>query len=116
MSVEADNFSTIFRAHENGIDLFVRLTPNASKETVSGIHRGEQGDRLAVKVRAVPEKGKANKALEKFMAKKMGVPKSSTQVTQGTTHRLKTLTFSGESTLLTSKLIGLLDQFSGDNS
>ncbi len=70
--------------------LAVRVTPNASADRVEG--RGEDAAGrcfLKVRVRAVPEDGKANKAVEKTLAKALGLPKSCIQVVTGQTARLK---------------------------
>lgn len=52
---------------------------------------------LKARVRAAPEKGEANAALEKLLAKALGVPKSRVQVARGTTARLKTIEIDGVS-------------------
>lgn len=44
---------------------------------------------LKVRVRAVPEKGKANKAVEVVLAKALGLPKSAVRVVTGETSRIK---------------------------
>ncbi len=67
-----------------------RVTPNASADRVEG--RGEDAagrSFLKVRVRAVPEDGKANKAVQKMLAKTLGLAKSSVQVVTGQTARLK---------------------------
>ena len=44
---------------------------------------------LKMRVRAVPEKGKANRAVEKLLAKALGLPKSAVKVVTGETSRIK---------------------------
>ena len=44
-----------------------------------------------MRVRAVPEKGKANKAVENLLARYFGVAKSSLSVVKGATDRVKTI-------------------------
>ena len=86
-----------FSKHEDHIKILVRLTPNAHKDNIDGVETSADGKSyLKARVRAVPEKGKANKSLEKLIAKHFKVPKSSVQVTAGTTSRLKTLVVFGE--------------------
>lgn len=46
---------------------------------------------LTARVRAVPDKGKANAALEALLAKAFGVPKSAVSLRSGHTARLKTV-------------------------
>ncbi|MEX3011761.1 DUF167 family protein [Hoeflea sp. TYP-13] len=86
-----------FRIARNGLQLFVRLTPGASKDGIDGIEEGADGRAyLKIRVRAVPEKGRANRALIALLAKRGGVAKSSIKVTSGETHRMKTLLFEGD--------------------
>jgi len=42
-----------------------------------------------VRVAAVPEKGKANRALCEFIAARLGVPKSKVQIAGGETSQIK---------------------------
>jgi len=76
-----------FRRRADGIDLIVRLTPKSAAD--GRCH-------VKARVRAVPEKGAANSALEKLVAKALGVPSSSVTVVAGGTARLKTLRITGD--------------------
>ncbi len=70
----------------------VHLTPNASKDEITGIDNyGNKTSRLKVKVRAIPEKGKANKALCVLLAKYFKLPKSSLEVISGHKSRPKSV-------------------------
>ncbi len=70
--------------------LTVRVTPNASADTVEGCGVDDAGRGfLKVKVRAVPERGKANRAVEKLLAKALGLAKSEIRVVTGETSRIK---------------------------
>jgi len=81
----------------SGLVLHVRLTPNASADAVEGWQDSADGSRhLAVRVRAVPEKGKANKALIALLAKHLGLPKRDLDVIRGATSRLKTVRIEAE--------------------
>ena len=51
---------------------------------------------LKARVRAVPENGAANTALERLVAKALGVPASTVSVVAGGTARLKTLRVAGD--------------------
>mgnify|MGYP003670043490 CR=1 FL=1 len=73
-----------------GLTLRIRLTPNASKDAVEGVTETADGlCHLGVRVRAVPEKGKANKALIAVLSQFLGLPKRDIEVIRGTTSRLK---------------------------
>ena len=57
--------------------LAVRVTPKASRNEITGLYRAADGAvSLTVKVTAAPDKGKANKAVIKVLAKAMMVSKS----------------------------------------
>lgn len=85
-----------FEGTAAGLRLFVRVTPKSSKDGFEGIADDGAGRlRLRAKVRAAPEDGKANAALEKLLAKRFGVPKSAASVVAGTTSRSKTVMVEG---------------------
>ena len=75
------------KAHQDGIILKVKVTPNSSRNALAP----EKGDRLSVKLTSPPVEGKANKQLLKFIGKKLGVPPSSIIVLQGHSSREKDL-------------------------
>lgn len=104
--------SDCYRRTGSGLDLFVRLTPKAAHDAVEGCGLASDGSaHLKVRVRAVPEKGKANAALEKLVARWLGVPASTVSVTAGGTSRLKTVTISGDGETLARQLL----QLTGEN-
>jgi len=51
---------------------------------------------LRVRVKAVPDKGKANTAVVALLAKALGVPKSAITLVSGDTARLKTIQIEGD--------------------
>lgn len=76
--------------------LTVRVQPNASADRIEHWETDAAGrEYLKVRVRAVPEGGKANAAVEKFIAKWLGVPKSAVKVVTGGKTRLKGLDIEG---------------------
>lgn len=81
---------------DGGLTLQVRLTPKADRDRIDGIVELADGRRvIAARVRAVPEKGAANKALTALVAKQLGVAKSTVRLTAGATGRVKTLAVDG---------------------
>ncbi|PLP56770.1 hypothetical protein CYK37_23445 [Mesorhizobium loti] len=97
-----------FRLRADGIDLFVRLTPKAASDALDGAETSADGRcYLKARVRAVPEKGAANSALEKLLAKALSVPASSVAVVTGGAARLKTLRVRGDPAELTRRVSGL---------
>lgn len=70
----------------------VRLQPGASGDTVDGVHVAADGVRsLKVRVRAQPEKGRANKALIKLLSKTLGVRQDDLSLIAGLKDRNKTV-------------------------
>lgn len=67
-----------------GAELAVRVTPKARRNAVILDAQG-----MRVLVTAVPEKGKANEAVAKLLAKSLGVAKSRLKLIRGETSRDK---------------------------
>ena len=59
---------------------------------------------LAARVKAVPEDGKANAALEALIAKWLGIPKSQCEVVSGSKSRMKHVLARGDAGLLAARL------------
>ncbi|WP_409361458.1 DUF167 domain-containing protein [Bartonella heixiaziensis] len=79
----------------NGLILFVYLIPKASVDRIMGVECRDDGKQhLVIRLRAVPEDGKANKALIKFLAKQWKIPSSCITLKVGATSRYKQLYFS----------------------
>lgn len=84
------------RIEADGLTLFVRLTPKAASDALDGVKASADGrSYIHARVRAVPEDGKANKALEKLLAKSLKHPASAVQVIAGATSRLKQVKVTG---------------------
>ena len=102
----------IGRATADGMVVPVRLTPKASRNIIEGLREDAAGGQvLAVKVTAVPEKGKANASLEKLLAKALGVAGGRVEVIGGATSRNKDVLVRGEPreiAVLLEKLTGEL--------
>ena len=71
---------------------------------VEGLGPTGKGQALKVKVRAIPEKGAANRALEKIVAKWLGVPRTTVQLVKGSKSRLKTISITGDPEELAARL------------
>ena len=89
----------------------MRASPGAAKNQVTGIWLGEaEGARLAIKVTAPPDKGKANAAIIALMSKSLGLPKSSVSIIAGETSRLKTLALSGDEAKIVAAIQSLIGE------
>lgn len=98
-----------WRVAGDDVLLDVRLTPRAAHDRIDGAECLSDGRVvLKARVRAVPEKGAANAALVKLIARALDVHKSAVSLETGATSRLKTLKIQGSSASLPGRLQGLL--------
>jgi len=73
------------------VKLSVKVVPGASRDEISGW----LGDELKVRVSAPPEKGKANKAVERVLANALGLSSKDVSVVAGKTNPGKTVELNG---------------------
>ena len=73
------------------VRLSIKVVPGASRDGVAGW----LGDLLKVRVSAPPEKGKANKAVEKVIAGALGLSSKHVSVVAGQTNPRKTVEIEG---------------------
>ena len=95
------------RVHRSGggVSVHLRLTPKGGRDAVEGWTTGADGtDYLKARVRAVPEDGKANKAVRVALASAMGVPQGTIEIVSGATSREKTVLVSGDAIALIARL------------
>lgn len=73
---------------DDHVRLAVRLTPNGGRDAIDGFESAAGGEEyLKVRVRAVPEKGKANQALISLLAQQFGIAKNRIALVSGDTQR-----------------------------
>tara|TARA_B100000676_G_C18040091_1_gene824346 strand:- start:218 stop:454 length:237 start_codon:yes stop_codon:yes gene_type:complete len=72
--------------------------------------QGSQGATLRVRVNEAPEKGKANAALIKLLAREWNIPRSRLSVVRGQKNRRKSVLVHGEPSRLLSTLQGWVKQ------
>ncbi len=83
----------------------VRLTPKGGRDSLVGIQHLSDGTAvLKARVRAAPENGEANAALERLLAKTCGIARSRAAVTSGPTSRIKTVSLEGDAETLAAAL------------
>ncbi len=109
MTEETNNDPLPVRSGKGGVILSVRLMPKASKDEVQFVEQTETGSVLKARVRAIPDKGKANKALIALVADWVGVPKSTISISSGSKSRLKSVHFSGDETELMTAIINKIN-------
>jgi uncharacterized protein (TIGR00251 family) len=76
---------------DDGIRFSIKARPASANNEIRGVHDGC----LVVAVTAVAEKGRANAAIIKLMAKHLGVAKSRLEIVSGTTASRKTILIPG---------------------
>lgn len=79
------------RRVREGCLVSVRASPGASRDGVAGIH----GDALKIRVAAPPEKGRANRALGRLLARLLDVSASDVCLHAGETSRDKVFLVTG---------------------
>ena len=83
------------RRVDAGVILPVRLTPKSGRDEIVGVEAFGVDAVLKARVRAVPEGGKANAALEKLIGSWLKLPPSRVTVTQGGASRMKQVLIEG---------------------
>lgn len=91
-----------------GIRIAVRAQPKAARDAIEGVRSFPGGERLAVKVTAAPDRGRANAAIAALLAKALGVPPTSVTVAAGDTGRDKVIAIAGEPAALLSRFRAVL--------
>lgn len=69
----------------DGLRIAVQLAPNARQNEVCGVH----DDALKIRLQAPPIEGRANEALLRFLADRLGVAKSAVTLLHGQTSKRK---------------------------
>lgn len=80
-----ENSPNCIKKVENGVVLFIRLTPNSSKDDFIGYC----DEYVKMKVSAPPNENKANKKLLSFLSDTFNLSKSSVEIVSGDKSRLK---------------------------
>ena len=78
---------------EDGCTFQVRVQPRSRRDQIAGVH----GDALKIRLIAPPVEGKANLALRKFLARRLGVSTSAIEILTGHTSRQKQVRVKGTS-------------------
>lgn len=100
-----------FRAERDGVRIAVRLTPKGGADRIEGAARLADGSRvLTARVKAVAEKGAANAALEKLIARALGVAPAKVAVAAGHKSRIKSVHVAASREELGTRLTSLAQQ------
>jgi uncharacterized protein (TIGR00251 family) len=98
------------RAAADAVLVHVLATSKASSNGVEGAVTTAHGAALKVRVTAAPDRGKANTAIIKLLAKAWHLPPRRFSIVAGNTDRHKTILVAGDS----DPLITRLQQWLGD--
>lgn len=79
------------RADGDGVSFPVRVVPRATSDAVAGVREGA----LLVRLAAPPVEGKANAALQAFLAGVLGVRKAQVRIRTGEKSRTKLVSVEG---------------------
>ncbi|MFP6894770.1 MAG: DUF167 domain-containing protein [Opitutales bacterium] len=82
---------SLHQKHRSKCVLEFKVIPGASKTEFSDL----EGEMIRVRVAALPEKGKANKELIRFIAKNLGISKANIVLLSGETSRRKRVLVKG---------------------
>lgn len=97
--------ATAWRPVADGLVVHLRVTPNAGRDLIEGVETRADGNAvLRLRVRAVPDRGKANAAVVALLAAALDVPRSAVRVVAGETARLKTVAVAGDPDVLAATL------------
>lgn len=91
----------IRRRSDRRIILAVRLAPKSSRDAIEGVEHLGGETVLKARVRALPERGRANAALVKLIASWLKLPPSQVSVAQGSKSRMKHVAIEGDAEELT---------------
>ena len=84
------------------VQILVKVVLKASTDDVVGWEQ----DSLKIRLKALPEKGKANASLIKLLSKKLKVASSRIHIVKGKTSRSKVIQIEGETLLSIQKKLG----------
>ena len=85
------------------MNIRVRLIPRASRDEIAGW----RDDRLLVRVSAPPVEGKANRALRKLLAKRLGIAQGRVEIARGERSRDKLVAIDLDAATVRSRLGGV---------
>ena len=80
-----------------GSTLNFKITPNSSQNKILGKFLDEKNQEyFKASIKAIPEDGKANAKLIKFLSKLLKIPKSKIEIIRGESSRMKMVKFESD--------------------
>ncbi|MBX3489636.1 MAG: DUF167 domain-containing protein [Parvibaculum sp.] len=103
------------KALAGGVAVRLRVTPRGGADRIEGLACDPDGNGfIRLRVSAVAEKGRANEAVLKLLAKAWRLPRTSLSVTAGETGRNKVVTVAGDAAALEARISAWLDGLPGE--
>ena len=81
----------LFQASDKGVTFQVKVIPRAKRDEIAG----REGNVLKVRLNAPPVEGRANEALIKFFADRLGIARGQVEIVRGKTSRHKVVQVRG---------------------
>ena len=94
---------------DGAVQIAVRAQPGAKRSALIGMH----GQRIRIAIQAPPVDGKANEALERFVAEQLGLARARVTVTAGISSRDKRLTVDANLRDILARFLDLLPKGPG---
>lgn len=101
------------RTIAGGARLSIHLKPRAQADAILGMSEHGGALWLEASVRALPDKGEANDALVRLIARAFGVPRSSVRLASGAKSRYKALDIDGDPGALERRIRALIQAHEG---
>jgi len=102
------------KAVSGGVSVRLRVTPRGGSDRIDGLARDAEGGRfLKLRVSAVAEKGQANEAVVRLLAKAWRLPRTALTITAGESGRNKVVTVAGDAAVLEAQISTWLEALPG---
>ena len=94
----------------DGVRLLVRVTPKGGRDAIDGLTTGADGRALlALRVSTPPADGAANAAVERLLAKALGLKQRDVEIVAGATARVKQIRLTGDPQAIVATLEGRVE-------
>lgn len=102
--------SSFFSVTKRGTLIYLRVTPNAQRDRIGNVINWDGQLRLQIRVKALPDKGRANTAAITLLANALRIPKSKMTLASGGKDRNKMILISGDAEDITTRFTDWMDE------
>jgi len=103
--ISEDQLAELCSEGKGGLYLNVHAQPGARRAQLRGLH----GDAVKIAVGEAAQDGKANKAIVRLIAKGLGLPVASVEITSGMSSRRKRVFLCGDAAALRQNILDWLN-------